>query len=189
VRSWTTAEQQLAVLARALLPATYAVSVHPRDLQHWYHRDTADTGRSSGLIPDLKITDLLTGNYLFVEVKRQGGTGNAQERMYKPYTAKFVTELGGYTGLNYHPFVTVLCDNLATDGRYRRQITAHVPDGQLLFWTGYDVAGLARYLDRVRDGFLDPDRFTLTRCIRRIPVAHRALTAAGLHRGGPDAGR
>ena len=152
VRTWTTSEHGVAEWCELLLPDSYTVVAQPRDLADLYRREP----RPAGLIPELKIHNTHTGRYVYVEVKRQGEHGNAEERVYKLFTPTFIAAVGARTGLPYHPFVAVFCDDLATHPRYQVRFAAHLEPGSYLCWAGNDPALLAAFLDELRARWLEP---------------------------------
>lgn len=164
--AWRAAETRFSAAARALLPDRYVVEDKPADLRGFY----ASGPRQLGLEPEAKILDTVTGRYVYVEVKRQGRHGNAEERAYKHHTPGFVRRLAELTGLEYHSYVTVFCEDLATLRRYTMKIAAHLDAPHYLLWARYDPLVLADWLDELRDRFLDPDR--------TCPVRSHALALA-----------
>ena len=149
-----------------LLPARFTVADKPRDLVDFY----APAPRPLGLEPEAKLLDRDTGRFVYVEVKRQGKDGNAEERAYKHHTGPFIRKLRHRTGLDYHSYVTVFCDELATRRRYTLKIPDHIEAGHFLLWAGYDPMLLAEFLDMLRDTYLDPGRTCLERCVDRVPL-------------------
>jgi hypothetical protein len=153
VRTWERSERDVADWCRLLLGDAFDVTTQPRDLADLYQR----TPRSVGLIPELKIRSRRTGHYVYVEVKRQGDRGNAEERVYKLFTPTFIRTVAERSGLDYHPFVAVFCDELATHPRYRVRFAAHLEAGTYLCWERRDPRLLAEFLDDLRARWLEPD--------------------------------
>jgi hypothetical protein len=153
--SWRSAESIFSSRARRLLPRQFSVTEKPADLRAFY-----DTGsdRPLGLVPEVRLCDEVSGRLLYIEVKRQGPRGNAEERAYRHHTAAFIRMLAKHTELDYHAYATVFCDSLAVDRRYTTKIAAHIEPGHFLLWARYDRTMLATWLDEVRDQFLDPNR-------------------------------
>lgn len=152
VRTWEGSERSFLSWCELLLPEGFDVVAQPRDLADLYRRDP----RPAGLIPEVKIRCQRTDRYVFAEVKRQGEKGNAEERVYKLFTPTFITRVAARTGLDYHPFVAVFCDDLATHPRYRVRFAAHLEQGSYLCWKGSDPALLAGFLDDLRHRWLEP---------------------------------
>lgn len=178
--AWRDAETRFTAAARALLPERYTVEDKPADLRGFYVSGPGQLG----LEPEAKILDTATGRYLYVEVKRQGRHGNAEERAYKHHTPGFSRRLAERTGLDYHAYVTVFCEDLARLRRYTTKIAAHLDEPHYLLWADYDPLVLANWLDELRDRFLDPDRTCLVRShtlARSLP--RQAPPADPAHRG------
>lgn len=97
-----------------------------------------------------------TGRYVYVEVKRQGEHGNAEERVYELFAPTFMRRVAERTGLDYHPFVAVFCDDLATHPRYLVRFAAHLDEGTYLCWADADPALLAGFLDNLCGRWLGP---------------------------------
>ena len=162
--TWRTSETAVEDLCRLLLPARFEVVAQPRDLAEFYSAAPARLG----LRPELKITSTRTRRFVYVEVKRQGPSGNAEERVYKHHTVGFAAAVHDRFGLDYHPFVAVFCDNLATDRRYTAKFACHLTPGSYLCWAGYDPALLAGFLDSLINRWLEPG-CTEAPCAGRLP--------------------
>lgn len=131
-----------------LLPETlWVVEDHPRDLAKLID------GRF-GVIPEASITYLPTGRKVFFEVKKQGPGGNAEERASKHHTVRFYEVLREKYGYDYHPFVTIMCENLATDDKYVLKHPYFYKEDQYLLWKDYDPRILGAFLDRIREKWL-----------------------------------
>ena len=135
------------VAARRLLPANYEVIPKPRDL--------ADIFERYGVVPEAMLVSRDTGRFVFVEVKKQGERGNAEERAYKHYAPGFIRLLHERYGFDYHPFVTVFCESLATDRRYTEKIRQMLDYPHYCLWAGYRRDLLARWLEDVARVWLD----------------------------------
>lgn len=147
-KSFVRSEVGFARAARAILPANYEVVEKPRDL--------ADLFGAYGVVPEAKITSRDTGRFVFVEVKKQGERGNAEERAYKHYAPGFYRLLAERYGFGYHPFVTVFCEHLAADPRYTEKIRQLMPPyPHYCLWTDYRRDRLARWLDDLTRTWLD----------------------------------
>lgn len=151
-QSWRPSEAVTATAMKLLLGPRYLVETKPKDLRDFYgHHD----GRALGLEPEAKITDLRTGRFMYVEVKRQGPSGNAEERAYRHHTSVFERELKQRTTMPYHAYVTVFCDDLASMTRYTSKYPYHIQTGWYLCWVSYDLGVMAGFLDEWRRR-LDP---------------------------------
>lgn len=139
-RTFRESEQNfVAALHKILDPDEWKVEDHPRDLAKII------SGRY-GVVPEAAITFLPTGRKMYFEVKKQGPAGNADERACKHHTVQFYKLLHEHTGYDYHPFVTVMCENLAFDDRYTLKHPAYFEDGHYFCWVNYDLDALADFL-------------------------------------------
>lgn len=129
---------------REILPgADWQVEDHPRDL-------AKIIGGRYGVVPEASVTYKPTRRKLYFEVKKQGPAGNADERACKHHTVAFYKLLHDHTGYDYHPFVTVMCENLATDERYTLKHPAYFEEDHYFCWVDYDLELLRRFVvDRV----------------------------------------
>jgi len=129
-------------LQEILDPFEWKVEDHPRDLSRMI-------GNRFGVVPEAKITFRPNGRVLYFEVKKQGTAGNADERAAKHHTVQFYKELHAVTGLDYHPFVTIMCESLATDERYTLKHPVFYEEDHYFCWVNYDLDLLADFLARV----------------------------------------
>jgi len=137
------AENNFIVVAeRVLDKKIYKVVDHPTDLSDIFK----DEEGALGVIPEASIENLRTGRKFYVEVKKQGPAGNAEERAFKHHTAQFYKVLRKEFGYNFHPFVTVCCENLATDRRYTLKAKYLFEPNNYFLWKDYDESLLKRYL-------------------------------------------
>lgn len=147
-RSFEESEANFIAAARRILPSNYDVIPKPRDL--------ADIFEDYGVVPEAMIVSRDTGRFVFVEVKKQGAGGNAEERVYKLFTTKFKQLLSDTYGFGYHPFVAVFCENLATDERYTKKFDYLMDDyPAYCLWEDYRLDVLADWLDDVARTWLD----------------------------------
>jgi hypothetical protein len=147
-RSFELSEENFIRAARLILPSNYDIIPKPRDL--------ADLFEGFGMIPEAMIISRDTGRFVFVEVKKQGDSGNAEERVYKLFTTRFKELIHEKYGLNYHPFVAVFCENLATDERYTKKFDFMMdPRPAYCLWVDYRLDVLAVWLDAVCETWLD----------------------------------
>ena len=133
-------------------PSLYEVQPNPLDLKFCFA--SREDGRL-GLDPEASITSKVTGRKFFVEVKKQGPRGNAEERACKHHTVQFYKLMKEKYGYDYHPYVTICCENLAVDRRYTAKF-AHLfePDNYFL-WKDYDRDLLCSYLRSRCSDWLD----------------------------------
>lgn len=133
------------VASRVLDPLRYRVVDHPRDLANCFPSDLAGD-RALGVVPEALIESVATGRKFFVEVKKQGDQGNAEERAFKHHTVQFYRTLYDIYGYDYHPFVTVCCESLAVNPRYTRKFQFLFEPDHYFLWVDYDEDLLADYL-------------------------------------------
>ena len=130
---------------QCLDPAVYRLRDKPRELAHIFETD--GEARNLGLVPEASIEHLKTGRKLFIEVKKQGDRGNAEERAMKHHTVQFYKTLGRHFGYDYHPYVTVFCEALAKNPRYTTKFKYLIEPDNYFLWEDYDLEALKRYLD------------------------------------------
>jgi hypothetical protein len=130
---------------RALDPGQYKVEPNPTDLRRIF--DRVGGGRPLGINPEAAIVNLRTERRFFVEVKKQGPGGNAEERACKHHTVQFYKTLAAiYPTYGFHPYVTVMCEDLASDVRYTSKFAYFFEPDQYLLWVNYDHDLIATYL-------------------------------------------
>ena len=139
----------MAALEAILDPHEWVIDDHPADLK----RIIFD---QYGVVPEAKITHFPSGRYVYFEVKKQGPRGNAEERACKHHTVQFYKEIHKITGLDYHPFVTVMCENLATDARYTIKHPFYFEPDHYMLWVDYDLDLLADHLALITDKWIIP---------------------------------
>lgn len=138
----------------AHFPGAFVITAQGSELADIFGHNP-ETGRPLGIRPEATITHLETGRSLFFEVKKQGPAGNAEERACKHHTLRFARLLNERFGWNYHPFVTVFCDSLATEARYTLKFASLFERDNYLLWVDYDARLLEDYLvGRVTDWIL-----------------------------------
>jgi hypothetical protein len=140
-------------LREILAPEEWAIVDHPRDL-------AKILGDRFGVVPEASIQYLPTGRKMYFEVKKQGLRGNADERAAKHHTVQFYKLLRDVTGYDYHPFVTVLCESLATADRYTLKHPYFFEEDHYFCWVGYDIDLLADFLAHIADRWLMPSAST-----------------------------
>ncbi len=144
-RSFERSESLFIVTATEALQGRWDVVEKPTELRDLFPaRD--DGERDLGIEPEAAIVSPRTGRRFFVEVKKQGDSGNAEERAAKHHTVAFQRLLHERYGYAYHPFVTVFCEALATNPRYTRKFPYYFEDGQYLLWRDYRPELLRGYL-------------------------------------------
>lgn len=154
-RTFLTSETNFVEAAsRCLDPDEYVVEDHPRDLKRIFPASLAGE-RDLGVVPEASITSRRTGRKFFVEVKKQGPAGNAEERACKHHTVQFYNTLHAEFGYDYHPFVTIFCESLATLPRYTRKAEYLFEPGQYFNWIDYDLDALCAFLHSRCEEWLD----------------------------------
>ena len=144
-RTFATSEATFSEVARAALDSDrYAIEDHPRELVNLF--PGVDGARDLGVVPEASVQSLATGRKFFVEVKKQGDRGNAEERACKHHTVQFYRCLHERFGYDYHPFVTIMCEALAVNPRYTRKAEYFFEPGQYLNWVDYEPGLLVDYL-------------------------------------------
>lgn len=111
-------------------------------------------GGHYGVRPDAMIRYRSTGRPMYFEVKKQGPGGNAEERAYKNHTVRFYEVLHEFLGLDYHPYVTVMCQDLATLPRYTTKFPYFMEKDHYFCWVDYDVDLLADFIAHIADQWL-----------------------------------
>jgi hypothetical protein len=139
-RTFRKSEQDFVAALRQILDENeWDVVDHPGDLRHIIE------GRF-GLVPEASIRHRITGRVFYFEVKKQGPKGNADERACKHHTVEFYRRLSAHTGMPYHAFATIMCENLATDERYTVKHPYYFEADNYLLWVDYDLDVLADYI-------------------------------------------
>ncbi|MCY4067560.1 MAG: MunI family type II restriction endonuclease [Acidimicrobiaceae bacterium] len=147
-QTFARAEQEFLAAAKTCLdPARYKVVEKPQDLLKLFSA-VLPSDRDLGVQPDASIQSLETGRRFFVEVKKQGPQGNAEERAYKHHTVQFYETLRQRFGYSYHPFVTVFCDSLSCHPRYTRKFSYLLEANQYFLWQDYDRDLLCDFLHK-----------------------------------------
>lgn len=141
----------IAAAHRCLDPEKYRVVDHPRELAAIF----TDMAGALGVVPEASITNVATGRKLFVEVKKQGPQGNADERACKHHTVQFYKTIHAAYGYDYHPYVTVFCESLATMRRYTLKAQYLFEPDNYFLWTDYDLDALCAYLRGRCSAWLD----------------------------------
>ena len=151
-QSFRKSEQTFIAVAQSVLPPSkYRVVDHPADLRNIF----TDSSGSLGVVPEASIENIATGRKFFVEVKKQGPVGNAEERACKHHTVQFYKVLHDIYGYDYHPFITVCCENLATDRKYVLKARYLFEPDNYFLWKDYDERLLETYLKARCSAWLD----------------------------------
>jgi hypothetical protein len=146
------AENNFIIVAeRVLDKRIYKVVDHPTDLSKIFK----DEEGALGVVPEASIENQRTGKKFYVEVKKQGPIGNAEERAFKHHTAQFYKVLKKEFGYSYHPFVTVYCESLATDRKYTTKAKYLFEPDNYFLWKDYDEKLLKQYLQARCTKWLD----------------------------------
>lgn len=144
-RTFLTSETNFVEAAKSCLdPKKYEVDDRPKDLIECFGKELGE--RALGLQPEASITSIATGRKFFVEVKKQGPGGNAEERAFKHHTVQFYKLINGLYGYDYHPYVTIWCESLAVLPRYTRKAKHLFEPDQYFLWADYDLDSLCKYL-------------------------------------------
>lgn len=153
-RTFEFSEKNLVAVAKACLdPEKYEVIDHPKILASIFAG--AEGERDLGVIPEAAVVSKATGRQFFIEVKKQGPNGNAEERGFKHHTVQFYKTLNLVFEYDYHPFITVWCESLASLPRYTRKAAFLMEPDQYFLWEGYDPEALCRYLSQRCAAWLD----------------------------------
>lgn len=131
--------------ARECLDAEkYDVVPKPKELLKIF--DRLGGGRALGIKPEAVIISKATDRRFFVEVKKQNDEGNAEERAFKHHTVQFCKTLKVLYNYEYHPYVTIFCDSLATNSRYTSKFVYLIEPDHYLLWVDYDHGTLCKFL-------------------------------------------
>lgn len=147
-RTFRTAETNfVAALESILDPNEWEIVDQPKDLRKII-------GRKFGVQPEASIRYRRTGKVMYFEVKKQGPAGNADERAAKHHTVQFYKELHDITGLPYHPFITIMCESLATLERYTLKHPFFYEEDHFFCWVDYDLDLMADFIAHIADRWL-----------------------------------
>lgn len=140
-----------AMLREALNPNLFEVTDKPADLRKMLPSITDDgAGKSYGVVPEVSVTCKATKRKLYFEVKKQAEGGNADERACKHHTVQFQKQLRKFTGFQYHAFITIMCEALATMPKYVAKHPYFFEPDNYFCWKDYaDTALLVTFLERV----------------------------------------
>lgn len=154
-RTFVASEENFVEAARACLdPGKYEVIAKPKDLRDLFP-STRPGERPLGIELEAVIVHRANGRRLYVEVKKQGDAGNADERAAKHHTVQFYKTMQERLGYDYHPFVTVFCESLATNPRYTRKSAYFFESKQYFNWAEYDLDALCAFLNERCSEWLD----------------------------------
>jgi hypothetical protein len=142
-RTFRRSEVSFIDVAQRSLGRDYDVIPNPKELRQIFGK----SGKSAlGISPEASITSKVTGRKFFVEVKKQGPAGNAEERACKHHTVRFYKILHEIYKYDYHPYVTIFCESLAELDRYTRKAEYLFEPGQYFLWKDYNEIALADFL-------------------------------------------
>lgn len=144
------AETNFVAALRAICDDSFEIVDHPRDLAKIF-------GGRYGVVPEASLTYKPSGRKMFFEVKKQGPIGNADERACKHHTVRFYKVLQDLYGYDYHPFVTIMCESLATDDRYTIKHPYFFEDDHYFCWVDYDLPSLSAYIRELTSNYLAAD--------------------------------
>lgn len=145
-RSFVKAELDFINAARKCLDvSTYDVEPQPNDLRNLF-KITSEGERALGVVFEAVIINKKTKRRLYVEVKKQGDNGNADERACKHHTVQFYKTMKDRFNYKYHPVITIMCEALAINPRYTRKSIYYFEPDQYFNWVDYDIDKLCRYL-------------------------------------------
>lgn len=147
-RTFRTAETNFVEALESILDLNeWEVVDQPKDLRKII-------GGRYGVQPEASIRYRPTGKIMYFEVKKQGDAGNADERAAKHHTVQFYKELHDVTGLPYHPFITIMCESLATNERYTLKHPFFYEEDHYFCWVGYDLDLMADFIAHIADRWL-----------------------------------
>jgi hypothetical protein len=154
-QTYLASEQNFIKAARACLDqAVYEVVEKPRDLLDLFPSD--GEGKPLGVWPEAAIIRRDNGKRFYVEVKKQGDRGNAEERACKHHTVQFQKTLKRRMGYDFHPYVTIFCERLAKSARYTQKFPYFFEQDHYLLWVDYRLDVLRAFLARRCAKWLDP---------------------------------
>jgi|GEM_PF-1322466 len=137
----------VAALRVILLEELWDIVDHPKDLLKMI-------GGRFGIRPEASITYRPTGRRMYFEVKKQGKDGNADERACKHHTVQFYKTMHDLTGYDYHPYVTIMTEKLATEVRYTLKHPVYFEQGHYFCWVDYDLESLRTFIEELAERFL-----------------------------------
>ena len=144
-------------------PERYAKPEHPTKDDVWFCpelkqfrslKKTLATG--GGCEIDCKIENVRTGRKIFLEVKNQGGAGNAQERAAKYATPSIIAHVQKKLGVTYHPFGYVFTGEMVERLDYRVELETtygFAPDHMFMWQKEHQIEPLIQWLEK---GILPP---------------------------------
>jgi hypothetical protein len=147
-RTFEESEANFVAALRKILPEEeWIIIPKPKDLRK------VISGRY-GVEPEASITYRATGRTMYFEVKKQGLRGNADERAAKHHTVQFYKEMQEFTGYDYHPYVTIMCESLATADRYVVKHPFYFEEDHYFCWVDYDLDSLADFIAYIAEKWL-----------------------------------
>lgn len=110
-------------------PERYVVPEHPTDTDVWYcptlqHFRTLKkrVAAGGGCEIDCKIEHIRSGKKIFLEVKNQGGAGNAHERAAKYATPSIIAHVQKKFNITYNPFGYIFTGEMIDRLDYRIEL-------------------------------------------------------------------
>lgn len=137
----------VAALEKIVDSTEFLVESQPTDLLQML-------GGRYGIRPEASLVHRSSGRKMYFEVKKQGPSGNADERACKHHTVQFYRELARFTGYNYHAFCTIMCEHLSELEKYVVKHAYFFEPEHYFAWKNYDLDQLADYIAVVCDRFL-----------------------------------
>lgn len=126
----------------------------------WYEPDNglfmiqgarSATVAQMGCIPDVKISNLASGNTYYIECKAQNDAGNAHERACKFATPSFLDAMKRKMDVDYHPIGYLFSGDLINKKKYILELRlsfGFAADHMMLWQKTRPAADLARWFER-----------------------------------------
>jgi hypothetical protein len=140
-------------------PARYAKPAEPTEGDVWFCPDLKQfrtlkkaAAAGGGCEIDCKIQHVASGRRIFLEVKNQGGAGNAHERAAKYATPSVVAHVQKKFGVSYHPFGYVFTGEMVERLDYRVELETtygFAPDYLFMWRKERPLAPLVAWLETV----------------------------------------
>lgn len=107
-----------------------------------------DTNRPQGIHPEVEILNTKNNDRVFFEVKKQRKGGNAEERACKHHTPIFRHNVRKACGTSLEiPFITIMCEALATRGRYVSKHPFFLEPEAYFLWIDYSSDDMRTFLE------------------------------------------
>lgn len=147
-----------ALLREVLNEELFEIADKPSDLRKMLPSGNVEGARKAyGIEPEVSVTYKATGLKLYFEVKKQKEGGNADERACKHHTVQFQKRLKEFTGYQYHSFITIMCEQLASLPKYVAKHQHFFEKNRYFCWKDYaDTGGIEAFIEKViRETILD----------------------------------